>query len=353
MIEQDRRLQSAQEYFKISEKDPLDLDDCLMLLPEHNSVSDSTAIQIDLNYAVSNYLQLKNDFSSSEAIAALRDMDFLCASLSRHGINPIESTAYLDQSLIQIASIAKTVPRGTVYTYGLSNPNNNRRRTFSGTDEENSFIDAVQHSSLALEAASYSLSKVVMLENSINDVTDALSDVVRGCTIATESIVDVHRNVSPSFFTNTLRPFFEPLLVGGREYMGAGGAQMQLLSIERMIWGIDDQDTIYQHYYDENVEYLDHNQRELVKSYSMNNDAKSILTHARIINDTDLYNALAPTLRAMRKFRYPHKKVADNNFEIRSKDSVGSGSFQPSILGHLIMKVESYMEEVTLHENKF
>jgi hypothetical protein len=353
MITHEQLLPSIQFYNVISEKDPLSLDSYIAALPEQNLSGDTDSIQLSLDIAISNYDEITDKITDTDAVAALRDLDFLASSLLRHNIDPLQSTKKLGHSLVRLALRAQTIPRGTVYTYGLANPANDRLRTFTGSNEEKRFISAVKQSSLALEVSSNILSDVSFEKSSVIEISSALEEVARGCNVATQSIVDVHRSVSPSFFTNILRPYFEPLTINGRQFMGAGGAQMQLLSIERMIWGLDNKDDVYQDYFTENIEYLDFNQRQLIQSFSRKNNDTSILTFSRNINNLVINETLASTLKAIRKFRYPHKRVADNNFKIRSHDSVGSGSFKPTILDHLLFKTESMIEELTEHENKF
>ena len=69
-----------------------------------------------------------------------------------------------------------------------------------------------------------------------------------------KSIISVKRTVSPEFFTNDMRPYFESMTVGGKEYTGAGGAQMQLLALDYMLWGSTDESEDYRHFYEENYQ---------------------------------------------------------------------------------------------------
>ena len=38
-----------------------------------------------------------------------------------------------------------------------------------------------------------------------------------------ESIVDVYRKIDADYFTYVMRPYFEPLTIGGKQYSAAGG----------------------------------------------------------------------------------------------------------------------------------
>jgi hypothetical protein len=60
----------------------------------------------------------------------------------------------------------------------------------------------------------------------------------------------------------------------------------------------------------------------------------------------DSRQATTDLLRKIRKFRYPHRKIAQDNFKLRPDDAVGSGSYKPDILDVLIDKTEKAIAQV-------
>ncbi len=339
-------------YEEIAAKDPLDLDERLGSLPLCNHEGDTAAIQ---EWLTDSSLRLADQplHSADVAFAALRDLDFLAASLIRHGINPIETTPYLEENLLSLSRTTGSVPRGTVYTYAAANPTGERQRTFTGTFEEDTFIDAVRSGMLGLDTASNALSHLELQGATVDNVQHSVHETVKALDRMTTAIVAVHRHVSPDFFTHQLRPYFEPLIIGNQSFSGAGGAQMQLLAIDRMLWGIDDPDPVYREFYDESYPYLTPVQKEGLARFERLNDGTSLLSHALRAGDSEIAAACLDAMRSIRRFRYPHKKVADDNFKLRSETAVGSGSYRPDILGHLIAKTEVYIAQLEeVHEDR-
>jgi hypothetical protein len=282
----------------------------------------------------------------ADALAIIRDADFLTSSLLRHGENPFEGNPSLEEKLIQAGLVANTVPRGTVFTYAAANPTGERRRSFTGSPEEDAFISAVARSVLALDGAVdkmggiSSFSTDQQLQGALSDSSEAMDEMIR-------SIVEVMRAVPPEHFTNHMRPYFESLTIGGKNYTGSGGAQIQLVAIDFMLWGCEENDPEYLKFFEENVIYLTPTQQKSLESYLQANGEKGIVS--MVAEDPEFdggKQAAIDLLRKIKKFRYPHRKVAQDNFKLRPDDAVGSGSYKPDILDVLIDKTQGAIEKV-------
>lgn len=337
-----------EDYQRVANLDPLSLDAVMTRIPSLNTRGDVEALVAITNQAVSN---VKFDaLSRFDSLAALRDLDFLLSSVVRHDPTATSRIHGLDDMLTSLAVNADSVPRGTVYTYAIANPQGARRRTFTGTPEEESFIEAVANGTIALDNA------LVEMANSAGgsdaQMVAALLKTTESLDVMIESILSVRKVISPQFFTDEMRPYFEPLRVAGKKYTGAGGAQLQLVALDFMLWGYDDDDEIYREYLVENWQYLTPAQKSAAEVFvqrqqgSLLND---ILSHPEG-ETSDILNPTIEVLRKLRKFRYPHRKVAQDNFKIRADDAVGSGAYNTSILDVLIEKTESAMKR--LEDNK-
>lgn len=314
-------------YLSARELDPLNMDETLLILPSLNSTKDVGKIILATEASLD---QLPDELNEEESIAALRDFDFLVSSLIRHGVEPVDSVHGLNEGLQHIAAITHTVPRGSVSTYTTANPIDERMRTFTGTAEEKVFITEVTNSARALDTAMYSFG-TDGYATGLHNTSQALDTMIR-------SILIVKKEVSPEFFTNNLRPYFDAMTVNGQRYLGSGGAQLQLVGIDFLLWGVNDPNQTYQAFFNENFAYMTPRQRESVSKALAKHDGMSIVDHLSTFRDPQMAEDAISTLRKIRKFRFPHRKIAVDNFKLRSKDAVGSGSYTPEILNLLIDK---------------
>lgn len=313
-------------------------------LAEHNSSSSTRFLNDTLRIATEVLPSLPRQ--PDIAIASLRDIDIIASSLLKHGINPIEAEPRLTGTLKSLGAIAINVPRGTIATYVGINPNGSRRRHFTSTEQEAIFVESLSVGYRLLDTALTDMS-TIKAESSPSDIVEALESTVIAVDSMRDSIITVHRNISPEFFSAHIRPYFEPLEVDGEVYAAPGGSQLQLLGIEYAIWGCDSADEEYTKYFMENLKYLTAEQKQLMYTYLQNNSGKSIFTRVREEGDSTLAAEVTNVMRSLRKFRYPHKKVADDNFAIRPEGSVGSGHYTPQLLGHLIAQTNVKLHELT------
>jgi monodechloroaminopyrrolnitrin synthase len=333
-------------YEDVARRDPLGIDLAMAELPDINSRADTDSIKRMLRHT-SDILRDHPLDNPADALAIIRDADFLTSSLLRHGENPFKETPELEEKLIQAGSVANTVPRGTVFTYAAANPTGERRRSFTGSTEEDAFISAVTRSVVALDGAVDKIGGISLfstdqqLQEALTNSSQAMDEMIR-------SIVEVMRVVPPEYFTNHMRPYFESLTIGGKNYTGSGGAQIQLVAIDFMLWGCEGNDPEYLTFFEENVGYLTPTQQKSLEAYLKSNGEKgivSLVTEGQEFEDASR-QATVDLLKKIKKFRYPHRKVAQDNFKLRPDDAVGSGSYKPDILDVLIDKTQGAIERI-------
>jgi hypothetical protein len=154
--------------------------------------------------------------------------------------------------------------------------------------------------------------------------------------------------------TGRIRPYFEPLNIGGKSYAAANGSQLQLIGVEKMVYGTGGVDSVENDFFEENVSYLNLAQRHQLQVFAAANRGLDVMAmiEARCINGEEMSEVLV-SLRSLtkmiRKFRYPHRKVAEDNFNLRPDGAVGSGSYTPAVLTDLIHSTEArirYSQEI-------
>ena len=70
-----------------------------------------------------------------------------------------------------------------------------------------------------------------------------------------DSIDLVLRHVSPVFFAQVLRPYFEEITVSGRELLGPAAAQVPLWLVDQVIWATDRSEPGYDEFIRHSVPY--------------------------------------------------------------------------------------------------
>lgn len=332
------------DYKKAAEIDPLNIDADLAHLPEYNAEADTRTLCQLGQKAIRNFRRASIE-KSEEAYAVLRDLDFIASSLDRHGLDPMKEVEGMEDAMIWAGFAGDSTPRGTITTYAGMNPDGERRRSFTGSEEEALFIDSLKVSFDELEIAANNIARLTShsknsaFVHSLNTGTSAMQTM-------TNSTVAVMRNIPPAIFTGEIRPYFEPLKIGGRSYVAANGSQLQLVGIEKMVYGTGGVDSIESSFYEENLPYLNSVQRQQLRTFTEANDGQSLLAmvEARGCEGEDVSDilvSLAALTKTIRKFRYPHRKVAEDNFKLRPDGSVGSGSYTPAVLTDLIHTTEA------------
>jgi len=336
-------------YQKIAGLDPLGIDEDIFDLPQLNRTCNSTQL-VNLGAKMARSFYDIGLGTAEEGYAALRDLDFVASSLDRAGVNPFSYVPRLEEAMLDAGDMAESVPRSTITTYAGANPDGVRRRSFTGSQEEDVFIASLRTSFDELEVALVGLGRLKK-EEQAHAYAGTLDISANAVQTLVASMVKVKRTISPEFFTHNIRPFFDPLTIGGRVYAAAGGGQLQLVGIERIAFGVNGVDLINYKFFEENLPYLNVLQRNKIQEFLRNHNDMSILDQVQEGqfdqgDNDDVAIALLSLARMIKKFRYPHRKVALDNFALRSPGSVGSGSYTPTILAELIDETENQILQI-------
>lgn len=294
-----------------------------------------------------------------EAMAAVRDLGMLASSLNRHDI-PLSEVSSLEETLLSLSDVTGEVPADTVTSYGPRNPVGFRMRTFTGTPEETEFVSAVGSGMRglpfvveALEVASGQSLASPFFPKWIRRAARFLSPLLT-------AMRRVRNSVTPEFFTVRLRPFFEPKVIGGRTYLGAGGAQSALVLIDMLMWGCDEESEMYQRYMSENLEYQPRQMQVAATRIALgasicSRAAAEPIAYRSSTSPVDHRGDVRESLRVLddileliMRFRLPHLGVAEKNMAVRPQGSVGSGGYTTDILKFLIDKTREARDVITL-----
>lgn len=333
----------------VRELDPLGLDEFMIEhLPEINEEG-------DLNELVSRvesfeYDEDIEDLDYEESLAALRDLGMLASSIRKKG-GTLEDVSRLEGDLVQLGNAVDEPPSDTVYAYGMRNPKGDRTRTFTDEDDERLFISGVREGMSELPHAVEALD--IAQDMSIYD--DEFADVIDSADDSFKDMVSamgrVYQNITPNFFTDRLRPYFEPREIDGETYLGAGGAQMPVIALDHILWGAEDDDQMYIDYFLENEEYQPPEFRERIREIQEKDtivDSADEEWNQRgpdgvAINSLD---ALDKLLRTQKQFRQVHLVTAKENMNVRSDDAVGSGGYDTDILEFLMGRTEDARDRI-------
>ncbi len=335
---------------KVASLDPLDLNDFFAvtftnLILNGDIEGLKSVIENVQNSALSNNLEIK---------AFLRDVGVIMAALRRLDLN-YKPSHELEVKLLGYAEIIGEPPRDSVFSYGPRNPKGAAQRMFIGSYEEKLFIASFSEGMNGLDNC---LEKLFLCykTTSYDEMKKLIDDAVVSFDSMVDAIVMVRRKIKPEYFTNEMRPFFDPIEVGGKSYSAPGGAQMPILIIDALMWSKNLKESY--------LEYVAENLRYLPKNYvSMLNYAKSLESIDKYIilkrnlpgnNDEKLkkvFVVLKKLTDRMISFRGAHFKVATDNFKLRQEGAVGSGGYNPNILEIILNETKNYKDLVLKYEN--
>lgn len=300
---------------------------------------------------------ISNDFIDSlnevSAMAAARDLNMIASAATKFGI-PMHKLPNLEELLLKLAQKTYEVPTDTVFGYGTRNPTGERQRSFTKTREESLFIEAFSDGMFGLIATLAGLETIQSMEITNPRFSTLVVDSSVHLHQMQEAILSVRKHITPDFFTNKLRPFFDPKTLRGNTYFAAGGAQMPVTMIDLLLWGVEDTDRTYVGYRNENLRYLPRSYRSKVEGImSVPSILASITAQVqqgvassgRRAAITNLHSLL-DLADQMIRFRAPHLGVAKANMSIRSNGSVGSGGYDLTILQYLIKRTKEFKTSI-------
>ncbi len=223
------------DHDRIRAADPLALDETFRTLVAVDLAGDVDTVRSWLLAAAA---RGRPDLGVEEATAALRDAGMLLAALRRAGLEPVAEVPQMEPLLVAWGRTTGMVPRDTVVHYGLWNPTGERERRFVDEGpQESALIDSVRRSCRLLPLAGAALDLAWH-----HDLTSAIGlAALRVMSDAVTEFAAVFRRtrdiVTPQFFAQQLRPFFDPFTVAGGTYDGPAAAFIPLYLVDELLWG--------------------------------------------------------------------------------------------------------------------
>ena len=329
---------------EVAGRDPLSADAVLIHLPEVNERGDLAWLMEQARTLAAASVDVSTPVN---ACAGLRDLGFLVSSAVRHA--PELDISLLEPALLRLGALAGEVPRDTVYSYSTRNPRGVRRRSFTGTPEEELFINSVAQAGTRLNDAVQQLADVLHADWTAPANTDgaggpmtaALSTARSSVKVLQDNLLRVKRHVTPHFFSSQLRPYFPTFTVGGQAYAAPGGAQMPLLAVDVILFAHTASDSgagaWHQTYLEENLRYLPPAHRAVCDTARARAaSGADNRTLAGLAVETGNQGDFAGLLQDVLRFRYPHRQLARNNMLVRPDGSLGSGGYTDDVLDRII-----------------
>lgn len=327
----------------ISSLDPLYADEKFKLLPDLNRNRNTKELIIMLSGILPSVPEILQ-FDYYQAVAAVRDIGMVLGSLKRHGIEPEYSVADLAVKLNLLGEKTDLPPRDTLIHYTVWNPDGERLRTYTGTDDEKHLIESVKIAMAPLVQAIKDIRDLYFIAPDSEEFSILCEKVKENLEKMVKAIVHAKKNVSTYYFATELRLYFDPITLDGQEYLGPGAVEMPLFVFDHILWGADCDEEEYVKFRNTYLPYVLPEMRVIFKEFS---GSKSLLTKiSSILDKADSFdqNMLQSLKRLkelcllLKSFRMPHKKMADESYshEGETTRQKGSGGYQTDILAYII-----------------
>ncbi|MER5931121.1 monodechloroaminopyrrolnitrin synthase PrnB family protein [Streptomyces sp. NPDC002054] len=330
----------------IQNLDPLNADRACFELRRQNADGDVPALTAALRRLVPTTAAV-DAYSLEMCVAAMRDLGMFLGSIKRHGPEPLDLVPEVQPVLLELGRRTDMVPRDTVHHYCTWNPVGGRQRMYTGDVQEAYLQESVRmvfpHLRDGLELAA-DLSEMDLSDPKFAVVTDELTRHVETTVSAIDMVVS---NVSPEFFAQVLRPYFEDITVDGRGLLGPAAAQVPLWLIDQAIWASDRSEPEYEEFLRDSVPYSLRRWRDLFDRWTR---VPSVVT--RLVDafgddpeeaerrDPALREsgeALARMLRVIVVFRGRHLGIARKAYDADLRlYPVGSGGASVDLLRQII-----------------
>lgn len=342
----------------VQKLDPLHLDQKLPLLHSLNKSGDVKQI-CHLLYSLLPPPDLLEEFSYHQSVAAMRDLGIFLGIIKRHGVEPVEAIPELEYVLLVLMNKTDLPPRDTLTHYTLWNPSGERMRTYTGTNDEVQLIESVK-------IAFPDLIESILMLDSIYDKPLGGPEFDRDCLKAKQKIesmvagiVHAKRNVSPAYFANELRFYYDPIKVDyNKDYIGPGAVEMPMFLFDHILWNCDIEDEEYiqfkEGYLPFNLQFI----RDIYWRYKGKPSLISVVQHSLDTKPTEMSihaaEMLSEFFTILKSFRMPHKKLAEQAYahgEEHNKKQ-GSGGYTVDILQKILNMQQnrfSHFQESMLH----
>ncbi|MCD0444091.1 DUF1864 family protein [Glycomyces sp. A-F 0318] len=319
--------------------DPLGADGPLAAVPAMNAGADVRALTAALRRLTPSLPEVAA-FDFCECLAAMRDLGLLLGSIKRHGVQPLPEVPGLETVLVELGRRTEMIPRDTVHHYTEWNPLGPRQRMYTGDPQETVLMGGPRASIPELGQA---LERCAALADT--DVADPafapLLQELGDHLAAFETVIaDVVARVSPEFFAQQMRPYYEEVAVAGRDWLGPAAAHVPLYLADLALWASDDNDPAYEAFLEESAEHTLPAWRGLVRQWR---DRPSIVRRLREAAEPDPapwgahLTALHRVMRSLVVFRGRHLGIARKAYkeEVRLYE-LGSGGGSIGLLQSIL-----------------
>lgn len=218
--------------------DPLGCDAACRQLPAMNDSCDVSALVRAL-LEISPTTRAVAHYSPAECLAAMRDLGLFLGSIKRHGAEPLAVVPHLAPVLHELARRTDMIPRDTIHHYTEWNPVGPRQRTYTGRPPETVLIDSVRTVLPHLSNAIDLCGSLLELSPLAPSFASLLADLAQETHFFGHPISEVVTQVSPQFFAQVLRPYFEEITVDGTVYLGPAAANIPLFLVDLAVWASD------------------------------------------------------------------------------------------------------------------
>lgn len=319
--------------------DPLGADAPLRAVPEMNAAADVPALTAALRRLTPSLPEVAA-FDFCECLAAMRDLGLLLGSVKRHGVQPVPLVPGLEAVLVELGRRTDMIPRDTVHHYTEWNPLGERQRMYTGDPQETVLMGGPRASipelGRALERCN-DLADTDLADPAFVPLLDDLSDALGAFETA---IADVVARVSPEFFAQRMRPYYEEVAVAGHDWLGPAAAHVPLYLADLALWASDDNDPAYEAFLEESAEHTLPAWRALVGQWRDRPSIVRRLREAAAPDPEPWARHLAALHRVMRRlvvFRGRHLGIARKAYkeEVRLYE-VGSGGGSIGLLQSIL-----------------
>lgn len=334
----------------VTSADPLRYDTVLKRVIDANTVGDIGELVRILKWLYGNAMT-RQDSEVPLIVASVRDLGMVMGSLRRFGIQPVTACPGLEPLLVTWAEAHHMVPRDTVHHYTTWNPRGPRRRMYTGNEMERHLIASV---CLALPGLADAISDCVSLSATRLDSVMA-SVQLNSVTAAVHRLVDaidqVVANVTGEFFATRLRPFFEPVNLNGRDYLGPAAAHVPVAIVDLCLWASDAACDEYSEFWRTSAEYGLPGWASISEGFE---SADSVVTRILpLIEDSpnpvviSCAESLGRALKILLEFRAKHLVIAKQAYDesVRSYE-VGSGGGTIELLHEIVDLTRQQREAV-------
>lgn len=349
----------AEEDAYIRSLDPLQADSIMQQLPGLNAKADVAGMRT-ICYNLLPHPNRLEAFDYYEAAAAMRDLGFFLGSMKRHGQEPVALVPELDYVLDVLGGKIGLPPRDTLLHYTSWNPDGLRRRTYTGTADEDHLIQSVKLGMLPLVKAIYGLK--AMLELSPDDAGYSLlgQQVHADFEGMIKGIIHARKNVSTDYFANELRLYFDAIQLHGTVFLGPGAVEMPMFVYDHLLWSSQVTDPLYNEFKETYLPYILSYLRD---TYQEQGRKASLLDklcswanvqEKKCTAGLEAFKTLNKLCLQMKSFRMPHKRVADEAYDKdKQQRAHGSGGYTTDILTTIIQHTQASGQKLDEAYNRY